>query len=121
MNTNKDTVAVEGMQVTNVCNVEDISEGQMKDFVVGDDNATDVVLVCRVDGKLYCVASKCAHFGVPLKNGMLIGDRIYCPAHWASFSVVTGCPDGGPVLDGLKTFDVWEKDGKICVRAPAKI
>jgi NAD(P)H-nitrite reductase large subunit/nitrite reductase/ring-hydroxylating ferredoxin subunit len=78
-------------------------------------------LLARVDGKVYAVSPKCSHFGVNLKYGMLVGDRVYCPAHTASFSVITGYPDGGPVLKGLQTYETWEEDGKIYVKAPKVI
>lgn len=106
------------MQVTRVCTSDEIGEGQMKEYVVGEDKENDTILVCRVGGVIYAVASKCSHYGVPLKYGVLVGDRIYCPAHWAAFSVIDGSPDGGPVLDALKTFEAWEENGKICVKAP---
>ena len=112
---------IEGMQITHLDKSDAIGEGQMKAFVVGEDQANDTVIVARVEGKLYSVSSKCAHYGVPLIMGMLVGDRLYCPAHMASFSVIDGTPDGGPAFDGLKTFKVWEEKGVISVQAPLKI
>jgi nitrite reductase/ring-hydroxylating ferredoxin subunit len=104
-----------------VLSSDDLENGQMKEVVVGDDKDNDVILVARVDGVLYAVSPKCTHYGVNLKYGMLVGDRVYCPAHTASFSVITGYPDGGPVFNGLQTYEVWEDKGKVFVKAPRVI
>jgi nitrite reductase/ring-hydroxylating ferredoxin subunit len=80
-----------------------LEEGQMIEVKVGpkdDDN----VLLSRVDNTLHCVSNKCTHFGAPLAKGLLVEDRVLCPWHAAAFSVKTGAPEYGPVLDGLQVF-----------------
>lgn len=64
------------------------------------------MLVCKVDGKYYCVQSSCPHFGVNLNFGPLIDDKIVCPAHNAQFSVKTGNFDSGPMLNGLQQYEI---------------
>merc|ERR1719264_1051704 len=43
----------EGLVTSQVAGSDELPEGTMKEFQVGDDENRDVVLVCRVDGKLY--------------------------------------------------------------------
>ena len=69
----------------------------------------DKVLVSRIDGVLHCVSNKCSHYGAPLGKGLLVEDRVICPWHAASFSVKTGAPEYGPVLDGLEVFPIQEE------------
>eukprot|EP01016_Furgasonia_blochmanni_P049289 TRINITY_DN7465_c0_g2_i3.p1 TRINITY_DN7465_c0_g2~~TRINITY_DN7465_c0_g2_i3.p1 ORF type:complete len:491 (+),score=141.74 TRINITY_DN7465_c0_g2_i3:1-1473(+) len=92
-------------------------EGQMKDVQVGP-NKEDTVLIARYNGKLFCVSSFCTHFGAPLSTGVLFDDRIMCPWHCASFSLVNGLAEEGPVWDNLFVHKIREEDGKIIVTVP---
>ena len=90
----------------------------MKQIQIGDNKDSDVVLLCRVDGKLYCVSANCPHMNIHLESGHLYDDRIYSPPHQTSFSIKDGYPDTGMVQDKLNTFEVWEENGKIYVLVP---
>ena len=70
---------------------------------------------------MYCISNSCTHFGAPLGTGILFDDKVVCPWHGASFSVVTGALNGGPALDGLVTFNIYEKDGKQYVKVPSQL
>ena len=48
----------------------------------------------------------------------MFGDKIICPLHNAGYSIKTGQADQGPVFNGLKTFPVERKNGKIIVSVP---
>lgn len=74
------------------------------------------MLVCKVDGKYYCVSNKCPHFGAPLGKGPLFNDKIFCPFHNAAFSVKDGAAEGGPMLNGLERFEITEKDGQLHIK-----
>lgn len=100
---------------------EEFTDGRMREIQVGDDKDKDLILVARIDGKLYACGAKCSHFGAPLSKGMLFEDRVYCPWHLASFSVKTGYADNGPMMDGLPVYKIWESDGKVFVETPKKI
>jgi len=52
---------------------------------------------------------------------MLFADRVYCPWHYASFSVVTGYHDFGPVFKGIPTYPVEIKNEKVFVKVPKKL
>lgn len=71
----------------------------------------DSVLVVKYEGKYYCLSNACPHFGFGLGKGPLFEDKITCPLHMAQFSIKTGLQEYGPVVNGLETFEVQEKDG----------
>ena len=59
----------------------------MKVFKLGEGE----VLVCKVDGKVSAVGSKCTHYGAPLIKGVLSPDgSVRCPFHGACFNTTTG-------------------------------
>jgi nitrite reductase/ring-hydroxylating ferredoxin subunit len=103
-----------------VCDVSDLPVGHMKEVKVGPEDG-DTVLVANVEGNFYCVSSKCTHFGFGLSKGVLIDDKVICPLHSASFSVITGYPESGPVLEGLNTYETRVENNKIIVRVPKSI
>ena len=95
----------------------DLQEGEMREVQVGP-NKEDIVLVCKIDGKHYCVQSKCPHVGAPLGKGLLFDDKVLCPFHNAGFSVITGYPEMGPVFNGLAKYEITETGGKLTIKVP---
>ncbi len=89
----------------------------MRQLLVGP-KPEDTILVINYRGEIYSIQSKCSHFGFDLAKGLLVGDKIICPLHNASFSIKTGGDEYGPVFNGLKTFQVERVDGKIKVSIP---
>lgn len=67
----------------------ELREGEMGLLTVGE-GKDDKVLVARYQGKLYSTGAFCSHFGVQLNWGVLLDDKVLCPAHAAGFSVITG-------------------------------
>jgi nitrite reductase/ring-hydroxylating ferredoxin subunit len=98
----------------------DLKDGEMKELKVGPKD-DDKVLISRVNGKLHAVGNYCTHFGAPLATGLLFDDKVLCPWHAASFSVVTGALEGAPGLDGLPKFAITEIDGKAVVTVPVPL
>ena len=92
----------------------ELQEGMKRPLKVGEKEG-DKVLIARYNGKIYAVGALCSHFGVPLEYGEMFDDKLLCPAHGAAFSVVSGEPESAPALDGIPTFPVVERDGKLFV------
>ena len=92
-----------------------LKDGQKIEVQVGS-SEDDAVLVAKVDGKYYCVSNKCPHYGAPLGQGIMFYDKIFCPYHSATFSVIDGQAEGGPMLNGLERFEVTEKDGQLHIK-----
>src|ERR1051325_1118039 len=85
-----------------VCRVSEINNGEMRQV---DADGTPVVLA-TVDGGYHAVSAHCTHYGAPLVDGVLSGDRIVCPWHHACFDIRTGRLEEPPAIDGLETFEV---------------
>jgi len=98
-----------------VCKLSEISDGEMKEVKVGE----TPVLLARVDGKCYALAAHCTHYGAPLAEGALVGDRIICPWHHACFHAATGDMLEPPALDSLPSFPVRIEGDDIRVELPA--
>lgn len=95
----------------------EVVEGQIKEVRIGK-KPEDVILMTKLGEKYYAFGTTCPHAGAPLAEGALFGEKIICPWHDASFSIITGKPEYGPVLDGIQTFEVNERDGKLYVKVP---
>jgi apoptosis-inducing factor 3 len=97
-----------------VAHVQDCLEGQMQQISVGE---TDILLA-RVNNKFYALGAHCSHYGAPLAQGVLKGDRLVCPWHNACFDVTTGNQMEPPGLDALPQFDVRVENDAVIVCVP---
>ena len=97
-----------------VCKLSDIADGEMKEVKAGE----TPVLLARVDGRCYAVAAHCTHYGAPLADGYLSGDRIVCPWHHACFNARTGALEEPPALDSLASYPVRIEKDEIFVDMP---
>lgn len=75
----------------------------------------NIILLTRIDGKVYAVDGICTHGYAELVDGDLDGHCLTCPLHFACFDVRDGKVLEGPADIPLKTYDVEEKDGGIWV------
>jgi len=85
-----------------VFKLSEINDGEMKEVQAG----TTPVLLARVNGKCYALAAHCTHYGAPLAEGALSGNRIVCPWHHACFNAENGDLEEPPALDALPNFPV---------------
>jgi NADPH-dependent 2,4-dienoyl-CoA reductase/sulfur reductase-like enzyme/nitrite reductase/ring-hydroxylating ferredoxin subunit len=81
-------------------------------------NGTTVLLIHTARGKFYATSPKCTHYGVPLKGGVLNGDRLTCPAHGACFNVCTGDIEDAPAVDALVKYEVNVKGDQVFISIP---
>ena len=86
----------------NVCSLEDISDGEMKEVAVDDGK----VLIVRIGHEVRAIGAKCTHYGAPLVEGVLHKGRIICPWHHACFHAKTGAVLEPPALDSLPCYRV---------------
>jgi nitrite reductase/ring-hydroxylating ferredoxin subunit len=75
--------------------VGDMLPGEMKE-VETNVNGSKVLIVRNAAGKYYALSPKCPHFGAPMVTGALVGNRVLCPWHNASFSISTGKRHSAP-------------------------
>ena len=85
-----------------LCKLSDIGDGEMREFDVGE----TPVLLTRVGGKVNAIGARCTHYGAPLVDGFLAGDKIICPWHHACFNARTGDLIEPPALDSLPNYQV---------------
>ena len=97
-----------------VFKIDELKDGEMKQATI---DGTDV-LVARVNGKFHALAAHCTHYGAPLADGVLNGERIVCPWHHACFNVTTGDREEPPALDALPCFDVKVDGENVVVSFP---
>lgn len=99
-----------------LCRLSDISDGEMKEFEVGE----TPVLLTRVGGKCNAVGARCTHYGAPLVDGALSGDKIVCPWHHACFDARSGDLIEPPALDSLPNFPLRIEGDDIYIEMPER-
>jgi nitrite reductase/ring-hydroxylating ferredoxin subunit len=90
-----------------------LAEGHAKKVEFGDVLAGTgkQIVLCRVEGKLYALDTKCPHEGGRISDGPLLeGQYAMCPLHNYQFDPRTG-KAVGRVCNDAKTYRVREKDG----------
>lgn len=97
-----------------VARFDELQDGEMKQVSVGD---TDVLLT-RSNGVYHAVYAYCSHYGAPLAEGALSGDRVICPWHHACFHLPLGDQLEPPGLDSLPRFEVRTDGHHVFVRVP---
>ena len=97
-----------------VARVDELKDGEMKQVDAG----AMKILLARVNGKYYAVGATCPHYGGPLAEGALCGERVICPWHHASFDVKTGDLLEPPALDALPRYEVKTEGESVVVLVP---
>jgi NADPH-dependent 2,4-dienoyl-CoA reductase/sulfur reductase-like enzyme/nitrite reductase/ring-hydroxylating ferredoxin subunit len=100
-----------------LAHASDLREGEMKEVSAGETR----ILLARVGGRYHAVSATCPHYGAPLAEGALCGERLVCPWHHAVFNVVSGRLEEPPALDGLVSYGVRLEGGRVFVRLPAEV
>ena len=94
--------------------------GAAADFPEGQMRRVDArglpVLIVRLKGRLYAIASVCSHAGGPLDKGTLVGEVVTCPWHGSQFRVTDGRVRGGPATFNQPALLARERDGHVEVR-----
>ena len=76
------------------------------------------ILLARVNGNFHALGAHCTHYGAPLVEGVLSGERIVCPWHHACFNVKTGDLQEPPAVDALPSYEVKIQNDQVIVRVP---
>lgn len=97
-----------------VAKLSELKDGEMKQVEAG---GTEILLACVRD-KYFAVGAHCTHYGAPLVEGVLSGERIVCPWHHACFDITTGNLEESPAFDALPRFEVKIEGEQILVRMP---
>ncbi len=97
-----------------VARVGDLQDGELKEVQVGETK----VLLSRIKGKFHAVGSVCTHYGGPLAEGVLSGERVYCPWHQSVFNALSGDLEEPPGLDAVPRFPVRLEGDQVVVQVP---
>src|SRR5512143_2251277 len=97
-----------------VARVSDLHDGEMKEVEVGETK----VLLTRLQGKFHAVGSVCTHYGGPLAEGVLSGERVYCPWHQSVFNALSGDLEEPPGFDAVPRFEVRLEGDQVIVAVP---
>lgn len=89
-------------QEIKVAKMSDLKDGEMKEVSAGETK----VLLARVGDKYHAVGANCTHYGAPLAEGFLDGERIVCPWHHACFKVTSGDLEEPHAFDSLPCFEL---------------
>lgn len=106
---------------TDLCALEDIPDGQAKDFAFGEGTEAFRLLVLRSGENVWGYINKCPHFGVPLNvepGRFTLFDHtyLYCSVHCAMFRFEDGyCEDGPCTGDSLVKVPLMINDTRVCI------
>jgi nitrite reductase/ring-hydroxylating ferredoxin subunit len=93
----------------------EIPEGEMQGYEV---NGVKVGLA-NVDGEFHAFHDCCTHQQYTLTDSFLMGERLTCDWHGASFDIKTGEVLALPATKRLPKFDVEVREGEVWVAVPA--
>jgi NADPH-dependent 2,4-dienoyl-CoA reductase/sulfur reductase-like enzyme/nitrite reductase/ring-hydroxylating ferredoxin subunit len=88
-----------------------LEEGEM---LLGHAQGEPVLLARRGD-EVFAIGAMCTHYGVPLIEGILVGDTVRCPAHHACFSLRTGEALRAPALNPVARWEVERRGESVYV------
>lgn len=89
--------------------LSEINAGELKEIQVGE----TPVLLARVGDECFALGAYCTHYGAPLADGALIGDKIICPWHHACFNARNGNMIEPPAIDSLPQYPLRIENGVI--------
>ena len=104
-----------GPEFVKVGTVDEVPEGEMKGWVVNEVK----VGVAQVEGEFFAFHDCCTHQQYTLTDSFLMGHRLTCDWHGASFDIRTGEVKALPATRDLPMFPVEVRDGEIWVAVPS--
>jgi toluene monooxygenase system ferredoxin subunit len=98
-------------ELVDVCGVDELWDGEMDAFDVGDHE----VLVVRLGGEFHAYDGICPHQSVSLVDGELTEEGVLiCKAHQWQFDATCG-KGVNPANECLKRFPIEIRDGRVLV------
>lgn len=94
--------------------VDDIPPDEMAGFVVNHVK----VGVANIGGEFFAFHNCCTHQQYELTDGFLMGERLTCDWHGATFDIRTGEVKTLPATKPLPMFEVEVRDGEVWVAVP---
>ena len=92
-----------------VAGVGDLEPNQMRLVRLGDRR----VVLARTEDGWVAFDDRCPHRGGSLAGGIMACGTVTCPWHGSQFTVTDGAVVAGPAEDGITTYPVEVRDGKV--------
>lgn len=94
-----------------LCRTSEISEGELKEYVLKDIE----ILAVKYAGQIYCLQARCTHAGAPLVDGELNEDVLQCPWHGSRFDIKNGLVIRGPAEKQLRKYNCIVEEDRLLV------
>lgn len=94
-----------------VCPEDELKDGEKVAFDIDGQR----VLLARVSGTYYAISGVCTHERAFLDEGAIVENVVYCPLHYSSFDLRTGCVLGPPADKPTPTYGVRIENGMVLV------
>jgi nitrite reductase/ring-hydroxylating ferredoxin subunit/uncharacterized membrane protein len=78
---------------------------------------TKRIVIARTENGYAAFDDRCTHRGGPLSDGALTCGVVQCPWHGSQFDVQTGAVKHGPAEEGIATYSLTERNGRLWLRA----
>ena len=91
---------------------DDLQPNQMKLLEVDGRR----IVLGRTETGYVAFEDRCTHRGGSLAGGAMICGTVQCPWHGSQFDVKDGTVRAGPAEEGIATYPVEERDGKVLLR-----
>ncbi len=103
--------ATDDSEFVEVCAEGELADGEKLGFEIDGRR----VMLARVGGSYYAIGSVCTHEKAFLDEGALVDNAVFCPLHYSSFDVRTGCVLGPPADRPTPTYGVRVENGTVLV------
>ena len=95
---------------------DELKVDQMKLLRFGDLR----IVLGRTENGYVAFDDRCTHKGGPLSDGVLACGTVQCPWHGSQFDVNSGDVRHGPAKEGIRTYEVSEKHGRVWINLRSK-
>lgn len=100
--------------VVDVGAANELQADQMKLLRIGSRR----IVLARTDRGYAAFDDRCSHKGGSLADGSLACETVQCPWHGSQFDVNTGAVKNGPAKSAVRTYDVFQREGRLLLRLP---
>lgn len=92
-----------------VASTDELKTNALKLLHIGDKR----IVLGRTENGYVAFSDHCTHKGGSLADGVLICGTVHCPWHGSHFDVETGAVKAGPATEGIATYHVEEREGRV--------
>jgi len=97
-------------------NGTELNDGEMRIVHIDDHD----LLLIKKGNDFYLTGAHCPHYGAPLDQGVINGDRLVCPWHHSCFNIKTGSLEEPPSLHSLNKLEAEISGKDIIIRIPER-